>query len=340
MNAIPSLPKSWSDLTWQQLCDMWAVKMCYAGNSDVARVAALLSLVSGRKFQVSRGNYDPVTGEQQYILETWNLKPETYAVTPRELSYMAKQALPWFDWPYGDPGETMERDKDGKVTKQRRDAVKGYVSDAQDMMMLPESEISIKSWRRLHFKLPDPACMNITWQQYRTLQNIVPSLFRDGASEDEQLSLQAKFLAHILVPRSFALFDNTGSTIKFRPHYVYIYDATRGMKLENFWRMVLLRAPRYNDITKSRYNARYLAPVLFHICFQMFQTALSYYATTFPFLFSTGNNNVHRDALSGEIGTVNAVMMEAGYNEQQAVYDSNLPFVLDILNTMAKRPTN
>lgn len=43
-----------------------------------------------------------------------------------------------------------------------------------------------------------------------------------------------------------------------------------------------------------------------------------------------------RDALQGEVGTVNTVMKYAGYSEQQQVYDSNLPFVLDILNTMTK----
>ena len=43
-----------------------------------------------------------------------------------------------------------------------------------------------------------------------------------------------------------------------------------------------------------------------------------------------------RDALQGEVGTINTVMKYAGYAEQQQVYDSNLPFVLDILNTMTR----
>ena len=325
MTAIPPLPKNWSELTWQQLCDMWAVKMRYASNADVARVVALLTLVSGRKFQVSSWGYNPVTGEQQYILETRNLKPGTYVVmTARELAYYAKQAIPWFDWPYGDQGDPAERNEKGKIIKERREGVKGYVSEAQDMMMLPIGELTMGR----KFKLPDPACMNITWQQYRTLQNIIPDLFREGVSEEEQLSLQAKFLAHILTPRSFALFDTSNGTFKFRPHYVYVYEATRGQKLEAWWRRRL-----QNDIHHSSFS---MASVLFHICFQCFQTALSYYAITFPYLFTSGKN-VHRDALSGEVGTVNAVMMEAGYTEQQAVFDSNLPFILDILNNMAKK---
>ena len=42
------------------------------------------------------------------------------------------------------------------------------------------------------------------------------------------------------------------------------------------------------------------------------------------------------DALQGEVGTVNTIMKYAGYAEQQQVYDSNLPFIFDILNTMTK----
>ena len=40
--------------------------------------------------------------------------------------------------------------------------------------------------------------------------------------------------------------------------------------------------------------------------------------------------------MQGEVGTINTIMKYAGYAEQQQVYDSNLPFVLDILNTMTK----
>ena len=39
---------------------------------------------------------------------------------------------------------------------------------------------------------------------------------------------------------------------------------------------------------------------------------------------------------SESVETINAVMMEAHYTSQQEVYDSNLPFILGILNTMTK----
>ena len=64
---------------------------------------------------------------------------------------------------------------------------------------------------------------------------------------------------------------------------------------------------------------------------------LTYYAASYPLLFdSGGKNDQMRDALTGEVGTINTIMKYAGYAEQQQVYDSNLPFVLDILNTMTK----
>ena len=73
---------------------------------------------------------------------------------------------------------------------------------------------------------------------------------------------------------------------------------------------------------------------LFHICLQCYQTALSYYAVTFPELFGGGSGEVMNDALKGQTGTINAVMKYAGYDSQKQVYDFELPFVLDILNTM------
>ena len=49
-----------------------------------------------------------------------------------------------------------------------------------------------------------------------------------------------------------------------------------------------------------------------------------------------GKHGPMNDALQGEGGTVNTIRKYSGYSEQQQVYDSNLPFVLDILNTMTK----
>ncbi len=340
MTSFPSLPTSWSELTWQQLCQVWDVKQRYGGNADIARAAALLTLTLGSRFKVQGSRVDDRTGELVYYLqlETRNQKPETYVATPRELAWMAKEALAWLDFPYGDPGEKEERDEKGKIIKERREAVSGYVSNMHDAMILPSDYIVVSTaqivmpthrhnviteWFQRRFALPQPACANLTWQQYRALQGITPQLWQEGLTEEQFLDLQAEFLAHILVPRSFALLDTYGGSIRIRPHYEYRYNAEQAEGLTKWWRKKLVK------------NAQ--CSVLYHICFQTYQTALSYYAASYPLLFQDGGkDDPLKDALTGEVGTINTIMKYAGYAEQQQVYDSNLPFVLDILNTMTK----
>lgn len=343
MTSFPSLPTSWSDLTWQQLCQVWDVKQRYGGNANIARAAALLRLVSGSKFQVSSGGTDEKTGEKIYLVrpETWNLKPETreaFAITPRELSWLASQALPWFDYPYGDPGKEAVKDEKGNVIEEAVAPVRGYVSNMRDAMILPSDYIVVSAaqvvmpthrhnviteWFQHRFALPQAACSNLTWQQYRALQNITPQLWQEDLTEEQFLDLQAEFLAHILVPRSFALLDTYGGSIRIRPHYEYRYNAEQAEELVKWWRKQL------------KNNAQ--CSTLYHICFQTYQTALSYYAASYPLLFQdSGKEDPLKDALTGEVGTINTIMKYAGYAEQQQVYDSNLPFVLDILNTMTK----
>ena len=325
---LPPLPHSWSELTWQQLCDCWSVKMRYGGNADVARVAALLSLTLGSRFfdersgkaerKVQGSKVDERSGETVYTIVGQD--GQLWTTTPRELTWMAKQTMPWFDFPYGDQGDKEETDDDGHVIKEQRDGKIGYVcQEWKDAMPLPLETIKIG---RRHYALPSVACSNITWQQYRALQSIAPSLFQENISEEQATLLQAQFLAHSLVRRSLALLDNSGRTIKVRPHYVYEYDADQTEGQVKYWQQHLKKKE---------------VLVLFHVCFQVYQTALTYYAKSYPALFSdSGKNDPLRDALTGEVGTINTIMKYAGYSEQQQVYDSNLPFVLDILNTMTK----
>lgn len=313
--TLPPLPHSWSELSWQQLCACWSVKMRYGGNADVARVAALLALLDMPICQAVS-----VTNNGETLYRLHDTDGCQWTVTAREASYLAKEALPWFDFPYGDSGEKEERDEKGKVIKEQREPVSGYVCpDWKDAMCLP---IEILKTDHCRFYLPQVACNNVTWHQFRSLQAIVTQLFQDGVSEEHTLSLQAQFLAHCLVPRSLALLDSSGKTIKFRPHYVYEYDAEQAGRLVKYWHK---RLDKEDDI------------VLFHACFQVYQTALSYYAKSYPMLFEKSGKDDHlRDALTGEVGIINTIMKYAGYAEQQQVYDSNLPFVFDILNTMTK----
>ena len=329
LSPFPPLPQSWSDLTWQQLCDVWDAKMRYGGNADVARAAALLALLQphptspcegGSCWRVERGDCDPVSGEQQYLMS--EATGGRWVFTPRELSQLAKQALPWFDYPYGDPGEPAEKDEKGTVIKEARTPHYGYVGPMRDALGLQETEVMVGG---VYFSLPQVACNNLTWQQYRSLQVTSPGLFQDGITGEQALDLQAQFMAHCLVPAATPSDAEEQNRPKkhsdpFSPKHTFHYDVDRAEQTIPFWRTQLASTP-----------------TLFHICFQCYQTALAYYAAAYPLLFgSPDKNDSMRDALAGEVGTINTVMKYAGYADQQQVYDSNLPFILDILNTMTK----
>jgi hypothetical protein len=310
----PELPKSWSTLSWQQLCQAWEVKQRYGGNPDAARAACLLSITG---CTVCRKDTDchTITGEAVYILE--DTDGRRWTVTPRELSYMAGKALRWFDYPYGDPGEEAVKDESGKVVKESRSPVRGYVSPLNDALFTPIETLKVG---RCHFALPQVACNNLTWRQYRSLQAIVPQLWQEGLTEDQVMALRAQFLAHVLTPRSLALFETTGGSIRLRLHHEYRYDEERAVAFEK-------RFAR--DMRKLS--------TLYHICLQVYQTALAYYAAAYPLLFNdAGKSDPLRDALTGEVGTVNTIMKYARYTDQQQVYEAKLPYILDILNTMTK----
>jgi hypothetical protein len=325
--------------------------MRYGGNADVARAAVLLSLLG---CSVGRDGIttDMTTGETRYTLASADGR--RFSVSPRELAFIAKNALPWFDYPYGDPGEKEERDEQGKVTKEGREAVSGYVSGFRDAMILPETEVVVvgdrllagREWERmsekvrkssaLHFALPQMACNNITWQQYRSMQALAPQLFREGISEEEAINLQAQFLAHCLVPAK----EDAATDDRFRPRHIYRYDTERAEQTIPFWKVKMKNEElrMKNDTAaanSSLFTLHFL--LLFHICFQTYHTAVLYYEKAYPLLFTdSGKSQEFRDALQGEVGTVNSVMKYQGYSDPQQVYDANLPIILDTLNTMAK----
>lgn len=311
LSILPALPSSWSDLSWQQLCDVWTAKMRYGGNADVARAAALLTLLDITECLDSE--YSEESGEKLYSLR--DKDGVMWATTPRELSQMAKQAIPWFDFPYGDTGEPVVKDDKGMVIKEARDPHRGYVGPMRDALCLNEEVIMVGG---ICFALPQVACNNLTWQQYRSMQATAQQLFQEGITEEETIDLQAQFLGHCLVPAKDEPAGKTND--RFHPKNLFHYDVDRAEQTVSFWRIQMAAIP-----------------TLFHICFQCYQTALVYYAAAYPLLFNgSDENDTMRDALQGEVGTVNTVMKYAGYSDQQQVYDSNLPFILDILNTMTK----
>jgi hypothetical protein len=296
---------------------MWEVKQRYGGNADVARAAALLALAADGLTPCG-SEVSETTGETTYLMKTGD--GQVLKATAREIAYAAHRALIWFDFPYGDPGEPEQKDDKGNVVRERRKAVSGYVGPMKDALCLPEETVSVG--RRV-FSLPQVACANLTWQQYRSLQGIAPQLFAEGVGEDDAVRMQSQFLAHILVPRSLALLDTDGGSIRLRLHWEYRYNMPQADGLARWF--------------ERRMRKDASVATLFHVCFQTYQTALTYYSRSFPQLFSgEGKADPLRDALTGEAGTINTVMKYAGYSDQQQVYDSFLPFVLDILNMMTK----
>lgn len=290
--------------------------MYYGGQPDVARAAALLTLCDLNVDGMEQG--DTETGENVYRLR--GKDGMTWLVRARELSQAAKKAIAWFDYPYGDPGEPAVKDEKGKVVREAREAVPGHVSPMRDAMILPVETLKI-GWS--HFALPQVACNNLTWEQYRSLQAISPQLFQDSIGDEDAMQLQAQFLAHILTPRTVALFDTVGGSIRLHIHYDYRYSADQA---ECIARRLARRMRKDRDLG-----------VLFHICFQTYQTAIAYYAASYPLLFNDGGkSDPMKDALTGEVGTINVIMMKANYTSQQEVYDSKMPYILDILNTMTK----
>ena len=258
MTAIGSIPGCWSGLGWQQLCRAWEAKVRYGGNPDAARAAALLAVCS---LTVLGDEGFSEAGERVYTLRGEDGR--LWRTTARELSYMAAKAMAWFDYPYGDPGDDAVKDEKGKVVTERREPVRGYVNpDWRDAMRLPQDTVEVDG---VVFALPQLAISNLTWEQYRSLQPLVPMLFRQGVGE-EQASEQSVA----------------------------------------FWQKQIEGGS-----------------VIFHVCFQVYQTAVQYYEQVYPLLFGGGGKeDPLRDALTGEVGTINAVMKYAGYRGQQEVYGS------------------
>jgi len=340
---LPPIPKTWSELSWRQLCGCWQAKMRYGGNADVARSAGLLAVITADQggYTVSRGDTDPRTGEQQYVLST--PLPQQggaggWVFTARELAHLARQTMPWFDWPYGDQGDKEERDEQGKVIRERREGHPGYVhpnqQDWRDAMVLTEETVEVAG---VTFALPQGACSNITWHQYRSLQAIAPQLWQDGLTDEEARSLHAQFLAYILVPAPATA--DTGDRFHTRPSFRY--DAERAEASVAFWEEQL-RGEEHRPIpadapTHQPSAISHQPSLLFHICFQVWQTAVAnFYPSVFPLLFGGGKSDPLHTALTGETDTINAVMKYQGYSSPEQVYNTELPIILGTLNTMSK----
>ena len=336
--------------------------MKYGGNADVARCAALLALYDLTVEKSVETN--PSTGETIYILR--DADGNHWTTTARELAFTAKQTMKWFEYPYGDQGDKEERDEQGKVIRERREGHPGYVhpnqQDWRDAMVLQEETVEVAG---VTFALPQGACSNITWHQYRSLQAIAPQLWQDGLTDDEARSLHAQFLAYILVPAP----PTADTSDRFHTKPSFRYDAERAEASVQFWEKTLsqpLPVMERSDYHKTRFirwsrrkndlpypQQDILLPALqgrgrgeglsvdgltlFHICFQVWQTAVAnFYPSVFPLLFGGGKTDPLHTALTGETDTINAVMKYQGYTSPEQVYNTELPIILGTLNAMSK----
>ena len=151
-------------------------------------------------------SFDGQTGESTYTIEAADGR--RFTTTPRQLAHLAKQALPWLQYPSGDPGKEAVKDDKGKVVEESVPPHRGYVSGMRDAMILPVESIDIEGRR---YALPQAAMNNLTWEQYRSLQPLPPQRFQDGVTEADALRMQAEFLSYCLVPEGEP--DQTGNPL-------------------------------------------------------------------------------------------------------------------------------
>lgn len=204
-----------------------------------------------------------------------------------------------------------------------------FLNEPFHLVQLPFPYIRLEGRK---YKTPDALMMNLTYEQYNNAQRyliayweasrIVESLRKNGATiealrsaENQALGYRAGFLAHMYVQGSWRILDQRGNMTRLSPRRVYAYgseDAERQVKR-------FRTAPRW----------------LFDVTYQFFQSSLGVYKKDFEFLFREYEDSQGKSALVMEIDTINAIQKYAGYNDQQAVYDSNVGFIFGFLNSMS-----
>lgn len=89
-----------------------------------------------------------------------------------------------------------------------------------------------------------------------------------------------------------------------------------------------------------RKNARWFRPVesrMFPVMVQYFQSVQEFYARMYPELFTpSGKKNASHNPVKIEVEMVNNIMKYQGFDDYDAVYDSEAVRILGIMNSMAK----
>lgn len=297
---LPSPPKSWNELSARQLMGIHRLRR--KGYSPEEFKLRALLLLLGLKILQRADKQDDGTFVYKFRrrgLWPW-LRREELCMRSWEAQYWINKYLTFLDDPF-----------------QRTMAAWDF-----------------KRVRGRKFRAPDSLLLNMTYQQFGNCQRqlinswnaakMASTLVENGATRKavkEQLrradKARAAFVSHMFVSGRRQLLERKEDSSYLSMKRVYRYDQRSAQRHAKLFR----RAD----------------PVLFDVCYQLFQSTLSYYKEMFPMLFKEHDGGDGRSALTIELETVNVIKRECGYESQQAVYDANAVFIFEDLNMLATR---
>lgn len=297
---LPSPPKSWNELTARQLMGLHRLRRKVKDETEYKLRALLLLLdlvIVKRASKENDGTF--VFYFRRRGLWPW-LRRERLTMRSWEAQYWINKYLKFLDEPF-----------------QRTMAAWDF-----------------KRVRGRKFRAPDSLLLNMTYQQFGNCQRqlinswnaakMASTLIENGATRKavkEQLrradKARAAFVSHLFVRGRRQLLERKEDSTYLSMKRVYQYDQRAAQRRARLFR----RAD----------------PVLFDVCYQLWQSTLAHYKEMFPMLFKEHTDEHGKSALAAELETINVIKRECGYESQQAVYDTNAVFIFEDLNMLATR---
>ena len=203
---------------------------------------------------------------------------------------------------------------------------------------LLDNKLGIVTVGEHKYKCPDPLIMNLTYEQYQNASFAI-SAYLEAAKQLKDCKLnspkakaiveqykdaQARFLSQVLTlmkPQSFE--DEVVSPV--------LHSSKKVKRTYLAPSYVAAEAAQFVD--EMRKAPEWLFPILF----QQFQSSLMEYKKKFPKVFTDKKNGTASDPLLATAGTLNTLMKEQGYYDQQAVLNANAIFNLKILDDLTRR---
>ena len=339
---LPSVPRGWNELTWEQLTGVWNLLLAYPrGIEDAESYIRIYQFLAGVRFRIPSVDELPEGCEPGVtcVIERVGKSPETYFVDIRELQILL---MGWHV-----EVEGVKEDREGLLE---------WVDKRQGLTRLPKEFIKIG--RRKYF-LPSPMMTSLTYQQYGNMQKILQAFwqteqmllqhFKQAESKQsdlesgffsqsekarlskeieavydrikegvkQQKDLRNRFLAHTLNGRRFRLTSHVNGGTNLSVGWVYAYNVE-------------------DAEAQTKYMDK-VPDVVFRILLQWFQSCMAYYKEQMPDLFSNEGGMDMRSPLMSEIDTVNSIMKWKGaYTTQQEVYDTNAIFIFGDLKDMTR----